>query len=152
AYVDALTNLPNRASLDVALQRLSCAQPNAWAVLIIDLDNLKPINDTFGHAAGDALLQAVASRLAESVAPDRVFRMGGDEFAVILQRAGAAAGIESKAHHILDTLAVPADCDGLMILARATIGGAVLSAGDVDAKSVRQNADFALYHAKETSR
>ncbi|GLS35091.1 hypothetical protein GCM10010869_06790 [Mesorhizobium tianshanense] len=151
AYVDALTNLPNRASLDVALERLSCTQPSAWAVLIIDLDNLKTINDTFGHAAGDALLQAVASRLAESVAPDRVFRMGGDEFAVILQRAGAPAGIESAAHRILDTLAVPADCDGHMILAQATIGGAVLSAGD-DAKSVRQNADFALYHAKETSR
>lgn len=147
AYVDALTNLPNRASLDVALERLSRTQPSAWAVLILDLDNLNPINDTLGHAAGDALLQAVASRLAESVAPDRVFRMGGDEFAVILQRAGAPAGIEGTARHILDTLAVPA-----LILARATIGGAVLSAGNVDAKSVRQNADFALYHAKETSR
>ncbi|WP_027054546.1 EAL domain-containing protein [Mesorhizobium erdmanii] len=152
AYIDALTNLPNRASLDVALERLSFGQPSAWAVLIIDLDNLKTINDTFGHAAGDALLQAVGSRLAESVVPDRVFRMGGDEFVVILQRAGAPSGIESAARHILDTLAVPADCDGHMILAQATIGGAVLSAGDIDAKSVRQNADFALYHAKETSR
>ncbi|WP_156394371.1 diguanylate cyclase domain-containing protein, partial [Mesorhizobium sp. Root172] len=122
AYIDALTNLPNRASLDVALERLSFGQPSAWAVLIIDLDNLKTINDTFGHAAGDALLQAVGSRLAESVAPDRVFRMGGDEFVVILQRAGAPSGIESTARHILDTLAVPADCDGHMILAQATIG------------------------------
>lgn len=118
AYVDALTNLPNRASLDVALERLSCIQPSAWAVLIIDLDNLKTINDTFGHAAGDALLQAVASRLAESLAPNRVFRMGGDEFVVVLQRAGAPAGIESTARHILDTLGVPADCDGHMIAAQ----------------------------------
>ncbi|MEO9340340.1 EAL domain-containing protein [Mesorhizobium sp. SB112] len=151
AYVDALTDLPNRASLDIALERLSCAEPGTWALLVVDLDNLKTINDTFGHAAGDALLQAAASRIAESVAPDRVFRMGGDEFAVILQRAGAATGIESTAHHILDTLSVPADCDGHMILPRATIGGAVLAANDHDAKGVRQRADFALYHAKETS-
>lgn len=150
AYIDALTGLPNRASLDVAMERLSCAQPG-WAVLIVDLDNLKTINDTFGHAAGDALLKVVANRLAESVAPDRMFRMGGDEFAVILQQAGTATTIESAAQHILDTLAVPAACDGHMILPRATIGGAVLSDDDANAKSVHQHADFALYHAKETS-
>lgn len=151
AYIDALTGLPNRASLDIAMGQLSCARPGAWAVLIIDLDNLKTINDTFGHPAGDALLQVVGTRLAESVAPDRMFRMGGDEFAVILQQAGAATAIDSAAQHILDTLAVPAACDGHMILPRATIGGAVLSADDADAKSVHQHADFALYHAKETS-
>lgn len=151
AYVDALTDLPNRASLDVALERLPSAEPGAWAFLVVDLDNLKAVNDTFGHAAGDALLQVVAFRIAASVAPDRVFRMGGDEFAVILQGAEALASIESMAHHILDALAVPADCDGHVIVPRATIGGAVLSADDRDAKSVRQNADFALYHAKETS-
>lgn len=151
AYVDALTDLPNRASLDVALERLSCVDPGAWAFLVVDLDNLKTINDTFGHAAGDALLQAVSSRIAASVAPDRVFRMGGDEFAVIVQQAGATAAIERIAQRILDGLAVPTACDGHMILPRATIGGAVLSADDDDAKSVHQHADFALYHAKETS-
>ncbi len=151
AYIDALTGLPNRASLDIAVERLSCAQPGAWGVLLVDLDNLKTINDTFGHAAGDALLQVVAARLGESVTPDRVFRMGGDEFSVILQQAGASAAIEAEAQHILDILATPASCDGHMILPRATIGGAVLSADDVDAKTVQQHADFALYHAKETS-
>ena len=151
AYIDALTGLPNRASLDIAVERLSCAQPGAWGVLLVDLDNLKTINDTFGHAAGDALLQVVAARLGESVAPDRVFRMGGDEFSVILQQAGASTAIEAAAQHILDTLATPASCDGHMILPRATIGGAVLSADDADAKTVQQHADFALYHAKETS-
>jgi len=151
AHADALTGLPNRASLDIALERLSCTRPGAWAVLLVDLDNLKTINDTFGHAAGDALLQVVAARLSESVAPDRVFRMGGDEFSVILQRTDASATIESAAKNILDSLAVPAACDGHMILPRATIGGAVLSADHVDAKTVHQHADFALYHAKETS-
>ncbi|QKC85582.1 EAL domain-containing protein [Mesorhizobium sp. NZP2077] len=151
AYIDALTSLPNRASLDIAMERLSCAQPGAWALLLVDLDNLKTINDTFGHAAGDALLQVVAARLGDSVAPDRVFRMGGDEFAVILQQGGASTSIETAALHVLDVLAVPASCDGHMILPRATIGGAVLAADDAEAKRVLQHADFALYHAKETS-
>ncbi|RDJ19794.1 EAL domain-containing protein [Bosea caraganae] len=152
AYVDALTDLPNRASFDVALERLSCAEPGAWALLVVDLDNLKTINDTFGHAIGDALLQAVAARVAASMAPDRVFRMGGDEFAVILQGAEALASVERAAQRVLEALAVPAECSGHMILPRATIGGAVLSADDSDAESVRQHADFALYHAKEIGR
>lgn len=152
AYVDALTNLPNRAGFDVALERLSCAQPGAWALLALDLDNLKIINDTFGHATGDALLQTVASRVSASVSPDRVFRMGGDEFAVILQRAEALADIERVALCILEALAVQAECGGHMIMPRATIGGAILSSEDPDADSVRAHADFALYHAKESGR
>jgi diguanylate cyclase (GGDEF)-like protein len=149
AYVDALTDLPNRASLDLALERLSCAEPGTWAVLVVDLDNLKTINDTFGHATGDALLQAVASRIAAIVSPDRLFRMGGDEFAAILQSAEAMGDVERKALHILEMLKVPTECGGHMMLPRATIGGAVLSLEDTDAESVRQHADFALYHAKE---
>jgi diguanylate cyclase (GGDEF)-like protein len=152
AYVDALTNLPNRASFDLALKSLSCAEPGAWALLILDLDNLKTINDTFGHPVGDALLQAVASRVRDSVAPDRVFRMGGDEFAVVLHGAGAIAAVEHTGRRILNALAAPAECGGHMILPRATIGGAVVSSNDTDARSVRQHADFALYHAKETER
>jgi diguanylate cyclase (GGDEF)-like protein len=152
ALVDALTDLPNRAGFDVALQRLSCAEPGAWALLAIDLDNLKTINDTFGHATGDALLQTLASRVGASVAPDRVFRMGGDEFAVILQGTEALADIELVAQGILKTLAKPAECGGHMILPQATIGGAVLSPEDPDAMSVREHADFALYHAKEKAR
>lgn len=152
AYVDALTDLPNRASFDIALERLSCVEAGAWALLVIDLDNLKTVNDTFGHAAGDALLQTVASRVGGNVSPDRVFRMGGDEFAVILQGDVALADIEQAAERILEVLAVPADCGGHMILPRATIGGAVLAPDDGDAKCVREHADFALYHAKETGR
>jgi len=151
AYIDALTGLPNRASLDIAIERLSCAEPGAWAILVIDLDNLKTINDTFGHAAGDSLLQAVGNRTAATVAPDRVFRMGGDEFAVILQQTGAHEAIETTAQSILGNLAIPLDCSGHVILPRATIGGALLSEGDSEARSVLQHADFALYHAKETA-
>jgi len=152
AFVDALTDLPNRAGFDVALERLPCAEPGAWALLAIDLDNLKTINDTFGHATGDALLQIIALRVSACVGPDRVFRVGGDEFAVILQGAEALADIEKRAESILKALAVPAECSGHMILPRATIGGAVLSPGDSDATSVREHADFALYDAKANGR
>jgi diguanylate cyclase (GGDEF)-like protein len=152
AYIDALTGLPNRASFDEALKGLPCGESGSWALLILDLDNLKIINDTFGHPAGDALLQAVASRVGESVSPDRVFRMGGDEFAVILRGASALANVERAARDLLEAIASPADCGGHMILPRATIGGAVLSSSDSDPKSVRQHADFALYHAKENGR
>ncbi|MCV9937156.1 EAL domain-containing protein [Boseaceae bacterium BT-24-1] len=152
AFVDALTDLPNRASFDVSLARLSCAEAGVWALLLIDLDNMKTINDTFGHAAGDALLQTVAARVSDGVMPDRVYRMGGDEFAVILQGADALADIEGTAGRIFQALAAPADCGGHMILPRATIGGAVLAIEDGDATTVREHADLALYHAKETGR
>ncbi|MCV9938192.1 EAL domain-containing protein [Boseaceae bacterium BT-24-1] len=152
AFVDALTDLPNRASFDVSLARLSCAEAGAWALLLIDLDNLKTINDTFGHAAGDALLQAVAARVGECVLPGRVFRLGGDEFAVILQGADALADVAGTAARIFQALAAPADCGGHVILPRATIGGAVLSTDGGDATTVREHADLALYHAKETGR
>lgn len=152
AYVDALTDLPNRASFDLALERLSCADPGAWALMIVDLDNLKTINDTFGHSAGDALLQVVGSRIATSISPARVFRLGGDEFAVILQGTEALADIERSASQIFEALDAPAKCGPHMILPRATIGAALLSEDDADAESVRHHADFALYHAKETDR
>ncbi|MEH6759401.1 MAG: EAL domain-containing protein [Parasphingorhabdus sp.] len=152
ASIDALTDLPNRASFNEALDRLSCHEPGTWAVLVVDLDNLKTINDTFGHQAGDELLQTVAQRIRTSVMPDRAFRLGGDEFAVILQATGALADLDGTASLILDALGTVASCSGHMIQPRATIGGAALSPGDSDAETVHKHADFALYHAKETGR
>lgn len=152
AYVDALTDLPNRASFDAAMARLVCIEPGSWALLVIDLDNLKTVNDTFGHHAGDVLLQTVASRIGLAAVPDRVFRMGGDEFAVIVQATEAVPRLEQTAKLILNAVSAAADCGGHVIMPRATIGGAVLSTGDTDAVDVRQHADFALYHAKETNR
>ncbi len=151
AYVDALTGLPNRASLEIATDQLCLTRPGAWGILAIDLDNLKIVNDTFGHAAGDALLQAAGSRIAATVAPSRVFRMGGDEFVVILQPEDGPAAIEDAAHSVLDALAVPTDCTGHRIRPSATIGGALFSAESRDARTVRDHADLALYHAKETA-
>ena len=152
ASVDALTDLPNRSSFDAALSRLSCDEPGTWALMIIDLDNLKTINDTFGHQAGDELLQSVAKRIRTSVLQDHAFRLGGDEFAVILQEAGAVADLSGTAARILDAVGIATSCGGHMIQPRATIGGAALSPGDRDAETVHKYADFALYHAKETGR
>jgi diguanylate cyclase (GGDEF)-like protein len=152
ASVDALTSLPNRASFDAALGRLSCDEPGTWALMVVDVDNLKTINDTFGHQAGDDLLQCAARRIKASVLPDHAFRVGGDEFAVILQETGAVADLDGTASHILEAIGTVASCGGHMIQPRATIGGAALSPGDRDAETVHKHADFALYHAKETGR
>jgi diguanylate cyclase (GGDEF)-like protein len=152
ASIDALTNLPNRSSFDAALSRLSCDKPGTWALLVVDLDNLKTINDTFGHQAGDELLQSVSQRIRTNVRPDHIFRLGGDEFAVILQEAGAVADLAGTASRILDAVGVTTRCGGHMIQPRATIGGAAFSPGDDDAETVHRHADFALYHAKETGR
>ncbi len=152
AYIDALTELPNRAAFNRALSGLSCDVPGAWGIFIVDLDNLKAVNDTFGHSIGDALLKVVAKRIATLTAPDRAFRIGGDEFAVLIGSAERLEDIDATATYLLEQMAVPATCDGHSVIPRATIGGAVLSTGDMAPERVRQNADFALYHAKETGR
>ena len=152
AFTDALTGLGNRAAFNAALGRLDCDAPGTWALLMLDLDNLKVVNDTFGHRAGDCLLRTAGERMAAVVAPAQAFRLGGDEFAIVLQSPKAVRDLESSAERILAALAEPADCDGHIVVPRATIGGAVLSSGDRIAERVRQNADFALYHAKETGR
>lgn len=152
ANVDGLTELENRACFNRALASLSCEFPGAWAIMMLDLDNLKVTNDTFGHQAGDELLQAVAGRVAASVQGARAFRIGGDEFAVIVEAAEALRDIDGAAQGMLDSLVEPASCDGHLIYPQATVGGAVLAHGDNSAEAVRQNADFALYHAKETGR
>ena len=152
ASTDALTGLPNRAAFNVALAGLSCAEAGAWALQIVDLDNLKTINDTFGHEAGDNLLQSVAIRIATTMAPDPVYRLGGDEFAVIVRAPDSVIRLGDTAERILTALDEPTDCGGHMIIPRATIGCAALAAEDERAETVRQHADFALYHAKETGR
>ena len=152
ATIDDLTGLPNRAAFDAALTQLDCRVPGAWALVALDLDNLKVVNDTFGHQAGDILLRQVSERLRDAARPDVVYRIGGDEFAVIVRHPDRLARLDETAAAYLAALAPPADCGGHVIRPRATIGIAVLSAEDHSPERVRQNADFALYHAKETSR
>lgn len=152
ANIDALTGLPGRAAFGDALAGVPCERPGLWAVFIIDLDNLKTVNDTFGHSAGDELLKVAARRIANLMQPDRLFRLGGDEFALIIQSATALEDLDATAQRILAELNRPASCDGHVVIPQATIGGAVPGPGDIDPVLVQQNADFALYHAKETGR
>lgn len=150
AYCDLLTGLPNRAAFNAVSQRMGLGNTRLSALLIIDLDNLKTINDTFGHLAGDGLIKAAALRIDESAAPFRAFRLGGDEFAVLIGEGQLASdGLEGVAERILASLSDVVDCDGHQIQPRASIGGAFAEDG-ADVRELRQNADFALYHAKQT--
>lgn len=152
ANIDALTGLPNRSAYNVAMAQIPCDVPGAWALFIIDLDNLKIVNDTFGHLAGDALIKAAGTRIARAMAPDVSFRLGGDEFAVIIQNPGSLADLNAAAERVLTELERSADCEGHAVAPRATIGGAILGVSEQSAMAVNEAADFALYHAKETGR
>jgi len=152
ANKDALTGLGNRASFNRVLATLPCSVPGSWALLVIDLDNLKVTNDTFGHLAGDELLKEVAKRVVRMSGMDMAFRLGGDEFAVIVRLPDPHGDLDAIAQRILASLDQPVTCNGHYVHPRATIGGAILSADDPTAESVRQKADFALYHAKEVCR
>lgn len=152
ANVDALTGLPNRAAFNAALERMPKDEPGAWALLMIDLDNLKVVNDTFGHRAGDALIQVAAGRVSGALSPDMTFRLGGDEFAVLVQAPDVLADLDGATKRVFEQLEVAVSCAGHMVVPRATIGGAVFGQSELSAAAVLEAADFALYHAKETGR
>jgi diguanylate cyclase (GGDEF)-like protein len=149
ARTDSLTDLPNRASFDFTLSGLACDQSGSWALLLLDLDNLKIVNDTFGHRAGDELLRT--DRLAEAAAPHLVFRLGGDEFAILVRDTSTTEAIDKIVRRVRGVMPEPAACDGHLVELIATMGAAAVAAGD-SAETVRRNADLALYHAKETNR
>ncbi|HYN93320.1 MAG TPA: EAL domain-containing protein [Pilimelia sp.] len=146
---DALTQLANRGlfadRLDAAL---AGEDGQRIAVLLVDLDDFKSVNDTLGHAVGDQLLLGVAGRLRQCVRPeDTVARLGGDEFGVLL-RGVAPADAEAAAGRVLASLATPVDADEHRLLVRASIGVAVAGPGDRSGTLLR-NADIAMYAAKE---
>ena len=149
AATDALTGLANRASfLDrVALELQDDDASRRPALLFLDLDGFKAVNDGLGHAAGDDLLVAVAGRLASCVRDgDVVARLGGDEFAVLLRAAGAVDA-ERVADRLRLALDEPVSLSGRAVDARASIGGAVSQPGDTVAVLLHR-ADTAMYDAK----
>lgn len=151
AQLDGLTGLPNRSAFTTSLGDLDCGEAGSWGLILLDLDNLKIVNDTFGHVAGDALITHAARRLAETAAPDRAYRLGGDEFAVLIQCPEALADPADMARRLLDAIAQPVAEGDRNLTPRATAGGALIGHGET-AEQVRLNADLALYHAKETAR
>jgi len=144
-YTDALTGAANRARFtEVLQQRIDSG--STFALLLADIDNLKLVNDTFGHAAGDALIQTIARRIATAVPEGVTFRLGGDEFAIIID--GAAAGdLAAHANAMLQAVKRPAQCDRHVLFPSLTAGGAVACGNDP-----RQDADIALYHGKSRFR
>jgi diguanylate cyclase (GGDEF)-like protein/PAS domain S-box-containing protein len=152
AFHDPLTALANRALLGDrvahALARREVGGRQPVAVLFIDLDDFKTINDSLGHAAGDELLRAVASRLVGCVrAEDTAARLGGDEFAILLEGASAGAAGDTAAR-VHAALREPVPVVGLQLAVSASIGIAVASAEIVGADELLRNADVAMYQAK----
>lgn len=149
AETDALTQLPNRARFnDVIQAQASSGRP--WSLLLADVDNLKMVNDTFGHQAGDDLIITVARRLSALSEPGMAFRLGGDEFAVIIPCIATQDPIRLAAD-LLASIKAPSECGGHQLYPSVTIGSARAEAGE-EPGPVRQNADYALYHAKERAR
>jgi diguanylate cyclase (GGDEF)-like protein len=150
AFTDALTGLPNRACFNARFDAMLAQRDRDWGLILVDLDNLKLVNDTFGHGAGDALIRAVASRLTPIAGDGRLFRLGGDEFAVITA-LDSNGGLQSPAGAMIEAMEEPCDCAGHVVHPSATMGGALIRP-DQSSETIRQNADLALYHAKERAR
>ena len=153
ALHDGLTGLANRAlfadRVSHALQRRS-DRPDMVAVLFIDLDDFKAINDSLGHAAGDALLVEVGERLRQCVrTADTPARLGGDEFAVLLEEIYTEEQVEQLAQRVMDALLEPFVIDGRTVPTGASIGIAIDSARASSAEVLLRNADVAMYLAKE---
>ncbi|MHC5655120.1 EAL domain-containing protein [Stappia sp. ICDLI1TA098] len=153
ANFDGLTGLPNRYLFrDRLVQALARAEweKQSVALLFLDLDRFKNINDTLGHSAGDELITAAATRISAALAEnDTVARLGGDEFAVILAHARDLWDIEETASRILDTLARPIVVGrGAEVFSTASIGITVFPADGRDADGLLRQADTAMYHAK----
>jgi diguanylate cyclase (GGDEF)-like protein/PAS domain S-box-containing protein len=156
---DTLTGLPNRALLHERLQRMldACAADRALAVLFLDLDRFKEVNDSFGHEHGDVLLCEVAARLRKVLRPaDVVARLGGDEFVVVAECTGGAAGGTSAAATIaaklLEVLTLPVSVGAQDVVVGASIGISMYPRDAATRELLFQTADTAMYRAKAEGR
>ncbi|MEW8323000.1 MAG: EAL domain-containing protein [Candidatus Thiodiazotropha taylori] len=161
ASYDHLTSLPNRRTLLTRLQQTisRCKRhSHLGAILFVDLDNFKRVNDSLGHSIGDSLLQEVAQRMLKDVRDeDTVARLGGDEFVVLLSESGntlekAIADIKQVADKLNETIAQPYLIDGHEIRTTTSIGISVFPTSDETADDILRQADTAMYQAKEAGR
>ncbi len=153
---DALTGLPNRSLVQDRIQQTIARAQRAkrhFAVLFIDLDQFKIVNDTLGHDVGDQLLQAVARRIATCLRKeDTVGRQGGDEFIVLLNSLGGPGDAAVVAQKILDQLSAPLAIGGQDLHTHASIGIALYPEDGADVESLLRNSDTAMYDAKASGR
>ena len=156
ALYDMLTDLPNRKLFtDRLLHSLARARRDntQLAVMFIDLDRFKPVNDKFGHTVGDLLLKEVAKRLQDCVRKsDTVARLGGDEFVVLIPTLEEKHGDAIVGGKILSALAAPFNIHGHTLHISSSIGIAMYPADGSDEKTLLRNADIAMYHAKKSGR
>jgi len=152
AMHDELTRLPNRALLRDRLEQAwvrGCRTGSPIALLFLDFDDFKDINDSLGHDAGDRLLVSLADRLAGSLRPgDTIARLGGDEFAVLIENLTDAATAEGLAARLLEVLLEPVVVNGRDVTMRGSIGIAVSEFTEPDSQSLLYSADLAMYEAK----
>jgi diguanylate cyclase (GGDEF)-like protein len=152
---DALTDLPNRVLLRERLAEglAHVERGQRLAVLCLDLDQFKNVNDTLGHPSGDELLRQVAGRLRGCIQEtDTIARIGGDEFFIIQTNVGGANDAERLAQSVADAIKVPYDINGHLVMIDASIGIALAPADGTDANELLKNADMALYGAKSDGR
>jgi diguanylate cyclase (GGDEF)-like protein len=153
---DALTGLPNRVLLaDRLRQAIARASRNQmrFAVLVVDLDRFKAINDSLGHIAGDELLQEVASRLSGLLRKeDSLARLGGDEFVLVIQELSTPQDAEEVARKVLSQVALPVQLAGLDVHVSPSVGISLCPDDGIDSETLLQHADAAMYHAKKKGR
>jgi diguanylate cyclase (GGDEF)-like protein len=156
AHHDALTDLPNRALLRERLEEAIAAMRQGGrplAVLMLDLDRFKEVNDSLGHPIGDALLKTVTQRLSGCVREmDTIARLGGDEFAIVVRTSEPATESVSIAQRILQVIEAPFDLDGHHVIVGTSIGIALAPSDGEDPDQLLKNADLALYRAKSEGR
>ena len=156
ALHDSLTRLPNRSLLeDRIVQAIAAGERSGkrFALMFLDLDRFKTINDSLGHHYGDKLLQSMAERLQQSVrAEDTVARLGGDEFVVLLGAIAEPAVAANIAQKLLDTLARPLDVEGQEQSISVSIGISMYPDDGAQLRELMSNADSAMYHAKKMGR
>jgi diguanylate cyclase (GGDEF)-like protein len=155
AHYDALTDLPNRVLMRGHLEQrvAELAQGKPFAILYIDIDEFKGVNDSFGHEIGDELLRHVAARLRSCVGPqDLVARLGGDEFAIVKAETRDRGQLTTLAEQILHSLRVPAHCKGQEVPIEASIGIAIAPDDGLSLEDLFKNADLAMYAAKSDGR
>ena len=155
AYFDGLTGLANRRHFNDDLQVLvgQARRGAEFALVLVDLDRFKPINDLYGHDTGDVVLKTVGSRLRLATREvDLVARLGGDEFAVLLRQPGAREDVAAVCERIIATFTRPIPYRSLSLEVRASVGVARCPQDAGDAESLYKSADVALYAAKEAGR
>ena len=157
ALHDDLTGLPNRAlfmdRLDSALKRVRRRSTDRFAVLFLDLDRFKVINDSLGHLVGDQILRGIAQRLMRCLREgDTVARLGGDEFAILLEDLESGEEVDLVAERMQKALGEPFQCEGHEIFTAASFGVALSSTGYERPEEVLRDADIAMYRAKSGGR